>query len=154
MIGLFAVTALVVVLARPIISVMASGWSEQQIDLGVTFALWCFPQIFFYGLYTVVGQILNARGAFGAYMWAPALNNVVAIGALLVFVWLFGTQQSAQHTPESWTSQQTFWLAGMATVGVALQALILFIPLKALKIGLGIKPVSYTHLTLPTKRIV
>lgn len=138
-IGLFAVTALVVVLARPIISVMASGWSEQQIDLGVTFALWCFPQIFFYGLYTVVGQILNARGAFGAYMWAPALNNVVAIGALLVFVWLFGTQQSAQHTPESWTSQQTFWLAGMATVGVALQALILFIPLKALKIGLGIK---------------
>jgi len=138
-IGLAVITLLVVLCARPIISVMASDWSPEKLDMGTTFALWCFPQIFFYGLYTVVGQILNARGAFGAYMWAPVLNNVVAIASLLVFIALFGTWQTGQHDPSHWTTDKTFWLAGMATIGVAAQAVILFIPLKALKLGLGLK---------------
>ncbi|WP_129657139.1 murein biosynthesis integral membrane protein MurJ [Rothia halotolerans] len=138
-IGLAVLTTAVVLLARPIITVVSTNWTQDQIDFGVTFALWCFPQLFFYGLYTVVGQILNARGAFGAYMWAPALNNVVAIAALLVFIWMYGTNASAGHSMENWTGGQTFWLAGMATVGVAAQALILFLPLKRLRLGLGVK---------------
>ncbi|WP_129358264.1 MULTISPECIES: murein biosynthesis integral membrane protein MurJ [Micrococcaceae] len=138
-IGLFVITAIVVLCARPIISIMANDWSQEKIDFGTTFALWCFPQIFFYGLYTVVGQILNARGAFGAYMWAPVLNNVVAIASLLVFIGLFGSWGTAHHDPSNWSGEKTFWLAGMATIGVMAQALILFIPLKALKLGLGIK---------------
>ncbi|MCP3425527.1 murein biosynthesis integral membrane protein MurJ [Rothia sp. AR01] len=138
-IGLAVLTTVVVLLARPIITLVSTGWTQDQIDFGVTFALWCFPQLFFYGLYTVVGQILNARGAFGAYMWAPALNNVVAIAALLVFIWMFGSNATADHSLGNWTGAQTFWLAGMATVGVAAQALILFIPLKRLRLGLGVK---------------
>ena len=133
-IGLFVITAIVVLCARPIITIMANGLSPEKIDFGTTFALWCFPQIFFYGLYTVVGQILNARGAFGAYMWAPVLNNLVAIVSLLVFIFMFGSWGTAHHDPSNWNANKTFWLAGMATLGVAAQALILFIPLKALKL--------------------
>lgn len=138
-IGLLVITTIVVLCARPIIGIMANDWSQEKIDFGTTFALWCFPQIFFYGLYTVVGQILNARGAFGAYMWAPVINNVVAIVSLLVFIGLYGSWGSAHHDPSNWTDGKTFWLAGMATIGVMAQALVLFIPLKALNLGLGIK---------------
>lgn len=138
-IGLACVTTVVVLLAHPIIALMGVDWSPAQTSMGATFALWCFPQIFFYGLYTVVGQVLNAREAFGWYMWAPVVNNVVAIATLLVFIFLYGSYSHAGHSLENWTTGKTFWLAGAATIGVALQALVLFIPLRALRIGLGVK---------------
>lgn len=137
--GLLSVTVVVVALAGPIIGFMSDGWSHQQLDLGVVFALWCFPQIFFYGLYTVVGQVLNAKEAFGWYMWAPVLNNVVAIAALVVFIVVFGTHAHNGDTIDQWNATKTFLLAGMATLGVVAQALVLFIPLKALNLGLRLK---------------
>jgi peptidoglycan biosynthesis protein MviN/MurJ (putative lipid II flippase) len=48
----------------------------------VLFARFCLPQIFFYGVYVLVGQMLNARGRFGPMMWAPILNNLVWISVL------------------------------------------------------------------------
>ena len=42
------------------------------------------PQIFFYGAFFVLGQILNARDKFGAMMWAPIANNVISGLILLV----------------------------------------------------------------------
>lgn len=135
---LAGVTVVVMTLAVPIIHVMGPGWSDAQLAMGITFALITFPQIFFYGLYTVVGQVLNAKGAFGAYMWAPVLNNVIAIAALLVFIFQFGPFRTHRHTLENWTNGQTFWLVGMATVGVAAQAFVLFWPLG--RLGLGLRP--------------
>ena len=46
--------------------------------LATAFAYWCLPQLCFYCLYTLLGQVLNAHSRFGAFMWAPALANVVA----------------------------------------------------------------------------
>ena len=40
------------------------------------------PQLFFYGAFFLIGQVLNARDSFGPMMWAPILNNVVGIGVL------------------------------------------------------------------------
>ncbi|WP_317259747.1 lipid II flippase MurJ [Kocuria atrinae] len=111
---------------------------RRPADHGHHVRLITFPQIFFYGLYTVVGQVLNAKGAFGAYMWAPVLNNIIAIAGLVVFIYQFGPFASTPHTLENWTSAQTFWLVGMSTVGVIAQALILFWPLK--RLGLGLRP--------------
>lgn len=136
--ALLCVAAVVVLLAGPIIRTMGTDWSPAQLSLGLTFALFTFPQIFFYGLYTVVGQVLNARGAFGWYMWAPVVNNVVAIAALLVFIQQFGAYQQDPHTLENWAPAKTFWLAAMATVGVAAQALVLFWPLG--RLGLRLRP--------------
>lgn len=140
--GIAAVTLIVMFAAWPIIQVMGSKWTPEQQHFGLIFALWCFPQIFFYGLYTIIGQVLNARGAFGWFMWAPVVNNLVAIAALLLFIFVFGPQNVAVNPPthnlDSWTNAQTVVLAGSATLGVALQALILFIPLR--RLGLNLRP--------------
>ncbi|MDY3049877.1 MAG: murein biosynthesis integral membrane protein MurJ [Rothia sp. (in: high G+C Gram-positive bacteria)] len=140
--GIGAVTVLVLAFSWPIISIMGSRWTPEQQHFGWIFALWCLPQIFFYGLYTILGQVLNARGAFGWYMWAPVLNNLVAIAALCLFIFVFGPQNVSSNPPfhhlGSWTSAQTILLAGSATLGVALQALILFIPLRST--GLKLRP--------------
>ena len=41
------------------------------------------------------GQVLNARGSFGPYMWAPAVNNVVAIVGFGVFIAVFGVWKTS-----------------------------------------------------------
>ncbi len=60
---------------------------QATLDLAIAFAWWCLPQIFFYGLYTLLGEVLNARRSFGPFTWVPVLNNVVAIAGLLVFAY-------------------------------------------------------------------
>ena len=76
---------LVVTAAAPLlVRLFSQGWDSPTIGLATAFALICLPQVFFYGLYTLLGQVLNARGQFAAYMWAPALANIVAIGGLVV----------------------------------------------------------------------
>ncbi|GGH66643.1 murein biosynthesis integral membrane protein MurJ [Rothia aerolata] len=139
--GIAAVTVVVLACSWPIISVMGQQWTNEQRALGLVFALWCLPQIFFYGFYTIIGQVLNARGAFGWYMWSPVINNVVAIAALILFIVLFGRQTNTTpplHDVSTWTSAQTLVLAGSATLGVAIQALILLFPLK--RLGLKLRP--------------
>lgn len=139
--GIVAVTAVVVACSWPIISLMGRGWTPEQRALGLIFALWCLPQIFFYGFYTIIGQVLNARGAFGWFMWAPVINNVVAIAALILFIVMFGRQTNSTpplHDVSNWTTAQTLVLAGSATLGVAIQALVLLVPLRST--GLKLRP--------------
>ncbi|MCX4235488.1 MULTISPECIES: murein biosynthesis integral membrane protein MurJ [Streptomyces] len=64
-------------------------------DVAVTFARYFLPTIFFMGIHVVMGQILNARGKFGAMMWTPVLNNVVIIVTLGLFIWVYGTASSS-----------------------------------------------------------
>lgn len=60
---------LVLTLGAPlVVKIFAATMSPEWYSLTVAFAVWCLPQIFFYGLYTVLGQILNARENFGPYM--------------------------------------------------------------------------------------
>ena len=131
--------ALVVTLAAPLILSVVIELTGDQLALATVFAYWLFPQILFYGAYAVIGQVLNANGRFGAYMWAPVVNNVVAITGLILFINVIGRQTTEQFTPENWTSSATLILAGSTTLGVALQALVLLIPLK--KLGLGLRPI-------------
>lgn len=118
------ITALTVVcvLAAPLLYRLydLSG-SEARVDLGVSFALICLPQIFFYGMYALLGQVLNARGRFGAYMWAPALANVVAIAGLTYF--LIAMPHEAPLS--EWNTSMIWTLAGSATLGIVLQAVCL-----------------------------
>ena len=59
---------------------------ETEFELTVLFTRYCLPQILFLGLFTLFGQIANARGSFGPMMWAPILNNLVVIGVLISFI--------------------------------------------------------------------
>ena len=81
---IMGVATLLLTLAAPLLVrlVVSSGWSDDARGLAIAFAFICLPQMFFYGLYTLLGQVLNAHSRFGAYMWAPAVANVVAIAGL------------------------------------------------------------------------
>nr|WP_284288962.1 lipid II flippase MurJ [Angustibacter aerolatus] len=135
LLGLAAVTV-VATLASPLVPVLLQPgggrpWDPATQHLAVAFAYWCVPQVFFYGLYTVLGQVLNARGRFGAYMWAPVVNNVVAIAGLAVLLHQPGQARGrAARTPSTaWDGGRVAVLAGTATLGVAVQALVLLWPL-------------------------
>ncbi|WP_309074746.1 murein biosynthesis integral membrane protein MurJ [Paenarthrobacter sp.] len=133
---LLALTALVTLAAPLVIDLTTQGYSEQQKALAVTFAFWCLPQIFFYGLYALLTQVLNAHGAFGPAMWAPILNNLVAISGLGMFIWILGENVYNPHTLDNWGPTQTLLIAGFSTFGVVAQTAILLIPVFRLRLGL------------------
>lgn len=133
---LLALTLAVTLLAPWVIELTTQGYSPQQKALAVSFAFWCLPQIFFYGLYALLTQVLNAHGAFGPAMWAPILNNIVAIAGLGMFIWTFGANAVNPHTLDTWGSTQTFLVAGFSTVGVIAQTTILLVPVFRLRLGL------------------
>ncbi|WP_159802062.1 murein biosynthesis integral membrane protein MurJ [Arthrobacter zhaoguopingii] len=135
--GLLVLTVLAT-LAAPFIADLVSNVSGARLALVTTFAYWCLPQIFFYGLYAIIGQVLNANGSFGPYTWAPVVNNVISIGFLTAFIVVLDPESTAGHTPENWTLTHTLLLAGGTTLGVVVQALVLFLPLR--KLGLGLSP--------------
>src|SRR5687768_2981905 len=99
---LLGLTALVTLAAPWVIELTTQGYSPQQKALAVAFAFWCLPQIFFYGLYALLTQVLNANGAFGPAVWAPILNNLVAILGLGMFIWIFGANVANPHTLDNW----------------------------------------------------
>jgi putative peptidoglycan lipid II flippase len=133
---LLGLTAMVTLAAPWVIELTTQGYSPQQKALAVAFAFWCLPQIFFYGLYALLTQVLNANGAFGPAMWAPILNNVVGIAGLGMFIWIFGENKVNAHTLDTWGPSQTLLVAGFSTIGVVAQTAILLIPVFRLKLGL------------------
>jgi putative peptidoglycan lipid II flippase len=133
---LLALTLLVTLLAPWVIELTTQGYSPQQKSLAVSFAFWCLPQIFFYGLYALLTQVLNANGAFGPAMWAPILNNIVAIAGLGMFIGIFGANLANPHTLDNWGPSQTFLVAGFSTIGVIAQTAILLVPVFRLRLGL------------------
>ena len=133
----FIVTLAFTIAAPMLVRLYTSGWSEDQLALATAFAYWCLPQLFFYGLYSIFGEVLNSRSAFGPFMWAPVLNNLVSISGLAFFILIFGADPTGSRLVEAWGGDRIALLAGSATVGVAAQALILLLSWK--KIGLGLR---------------
>lgn len=124
---ILGVTTIAATLLAPfLVRISVSQFTPQQYELAVGFAYWCLPQIFFYGLYSVLGEILNARKSFGPFTWAPLVNNVISIAGILVFIALFGSDHAGHRGFDGWTPQMVALLGGTATLGVACQAFILF----------------------------
>ena len=117
--------------AAPFVVRMYSSatWSQEQRNLATAFAFLVIPQLFFYAAYTILGQVLNAREQFGPYMWAPVLNNVIAIAGLVIYLVMFGGYTASADVPSAWTAERIAWLAVPATIAMASQALILLWPL-------------------------
>ncbi|HET8896142.1 MAG TPA: murein biosynthesis integral membrane protein MurJ [Protaetiibacter sp.] len=119
-------TILATSLAPLLTLVYGATLPQATLNLAIAFAWWCLPQIFFYGLYTLLGEVLNARRSFGPFTWVPVLNNIVAIAGLLVFAWAFGVDPDGARAADEWTPAMIAVLAGTATLGIAVQALVLF----------------------------
>ncbi|WP_442807042.1 murein biosynthesis integral membrane protein MurJ [Streptomyces sp. NBC_01294] len=115
----------VAVLAAPLIISVYTDYSGAQESTTVALARYCLPQILFYGLFTLLGQVLNARGRFGAMMWTPVLNNVVIIAVFGLFLYV-------SHDATGGLSADETRLLGLGTTaGIVVQALALVPSLRA-----------------------
>ena len=121
---LLALVALGVLLAPALVRLYAPEFStpgfETEQAIAVAFTRYCLPQIFFLGLFTMLGQVANARGSFAPLMWAPIANNLVVI---VVFTGMLIVQRSLSL--DTITDLQVQILGWGTTLGVVVQALIL-----------------------------
>ena len=122
---LAGVTAICLPAAPWIIDLLSANKSPDFLSLTTALAYICMPQVFFYGLYSVLGQVLNAYGRFSAYAWAPAWANVIQIAGLAYFIREWGQQP----TLTTWTPTMVWVLAGTTTLGIVVQGLCLIVPL-------------------------
>ena len=68
----------------------------EQRESVIDFARLTLPQVFFYGMFVLVGQVLNARQRFGPMMWAPIANNVISVAVLATYLATFGAAEGAE----------------------------------------------------------
>ncbi|HEY0261271.1 MAG TPA: lipid II flippase MurJ [Lacisediminihabitans sp.] len=130
---LFGVVTLAATLAAPaLVNLYASsaaqgrGFTPDALALSTAFAYWCLPQVFFYGLYSLLSEVLNARRIFGPFTWAPILNNLVSLAGLVAFMLLFGARDGNQLVSD-WDTGRIVLLGATTTAAVAAQALVLFL---------------------------
>src|SRR5690349_1722091 len=126
----------VLVLAAPLVMrlYLNSSYDDPalaaQRDSAITFARYCLPQVFFYGMFVLLGQVLNARGRFGPMMWAPIANNVISVAVLAAYLVGFGPAAAAELCGGYRPSQE--WLLGLgSTIGIAVQLAVLVPYLRA-----------------------
>ena len=136
-IGILLAMTVVMAAASPLLARLYVGSDDHQmIALTTSFTLWCMPQVFFYGLYTVLGQILAAKDHFLTYAWSSTGANIISCAGFTGFILLFS--KANEQPLEFWTADKIALTAGTWTLGVAFQALILFLPLA--RIGFKYKP--------------
>jgi putative peptidoglycan lipid II flippase len=93
----------------------------------IMFVRLCLPQIFFYGAFVLVGQVLNARRRFGPMMWAPIANNIVACASIVIFLLVYRVGDN----PPTYSHGEELLLGIGHTLGIAVQLLVLLPYLRA-----------------------
>ena len=128
-ISLLVVTVIGTLLAGPLVDLYAGNINGKPGSAGaaehhlmVIFAYFFIPQIFFYGMDSLLGAILNTRGRFGANMWTPVINNVVVI----IVGGLFILTEGLNRTPQTISSGGVELLAIGTTLGIVIQSICLF----------------------------
>ncbi len=121
---LLLVTLVATLLAQPIASLYGGNLSRpNEYHLTVVLAYFFIPQIFFYGMDSLLGAILNVRGRFGANMWTPVINNVVVIFVGILFWVTVGKSGIQSNTISGYGIE----LLGIGTtLGIVIQSLALF----------------------------
>ncbi|MFF4040780.1 murein biosynthesis integral membrane protein MurJ [Streptomyces sp. NPDC001816] len=125
MVALAALTALAMLAAPLLVRALSPTIADNPAanDVAVTFTRYFLPSIFFMGIHVVMGQILNARGKFGAMMWTPVLNNIVIILSLGAFIWVYGTAANSHLAVTNIPPQGQRLLGVGVLLGLVVQAL-------------------------------
>jgi putative peptidoglycan lipid II flippase len=97
---------------------------SAQLESVIDFARYCLPQVFFYGMFVLVGQVLNSRGRFGPMMWAPIANNVVAVAVLAAYLTSYGPARGAEKQGGFGSGQELLLGLG-STLGIVVQLAVL-----------------------------
>jgi putative peptidoglycan lipid II flippase len=134
---LLALVVIGVIFAPQLVYLYAPSFStpgfETEREIAIAFTRYCLPQIFFLGLFTMLGQVANARGSFAPLMWAPIANNLVVIVVFSAFLLKWPTVNV-----DSITDTQIQILGWGTTAGIIIQALILIPVVK--HSGIRIRP--------------
>jgi putative peptidoglycan lipid II flippase len=119
---LLGITLVATLLAGPIVDLYGSNITDvREHQVMVEFAYFFIPQIFFYGMDSLLGAILNVRGRFGPNMWTPVINNVVVIFVALLYM------VSDHSTSADTVSGFGLNLLGIGTtLGIVIQSVCLF----------------------------
>ena len=130
------VTVVLVVLAPQLLSVYLDDRFLEpdraaQLDSIVDLTRWCLPQVFFYGMYVLIGQVLNARGRFGPMMWAPIANNLLAMAVLVLYLVIWGPVGGGPDRYAALDTGQEVLLGLGSTLGIVAQCLVLVPYLRA-----------------------
>jgi putative peptidoglycan lipid II flippase len=115
--ALLGLTVLATLAASLLVELYAHAITGPERHLMVIFAYFFIPQIFFYGVSSLAGGILNARGHFAAPMWTPVINNIVVIGVLLLFIATGGIGTD----PSTISASQVQLLGFGTTLGIVAQ---------------------------------
>jgi putative peptidoglycan lipid II flippase len=133
--ALAGVTVLAMALVVPIVGLYSgskvTGTTEH---LAIIWALFFIPQIFFYGVSSLIAAILNSRGSFAAPMWTPIVNNLVVIGFLGAYVAMAGLNK----TPSTISAAEVQLLGFGTTLGIVAQTIALLPALR--RVGFRWRP--------------
>jgi putative peptidoglycan lipid II flippase len=125
---LVAALAVVMTVASPAITWLYTddAWHQPalapQFSSMVLLTALCMPQVFFYGMFFLLAQVLNAREKFGPMMWAPIANNVVAVVMLALYAAIWGFHSD---TSQPFSAGQLALLGIGSVVGIAIQTAVL-----------------------------
>jgi putative peptidoglycan lipid II flippase len=151
--SLLAVTVVATLLAAPLVDLYAptihgpaGSPLAAEHNLMVLWAYFFIPQIFFYGMSSLIGAILNTRGRFAAPMWAPVVNNLVVIVIGGLYVMTVGLNKD----PSNISAGGVQLLGIGTTLGVVAQTVALFPSLRAAgfrwRPTLGFRPGEVTEM--------
>jgi len=124
-IALGAITLVATLAAALIVALYAGSIHGAERHLMVVFAYFFIPQIFFYGVSSLAGAVLNARGHFAAPMWTPVINNIVVIVVTLAFMVMGGVFSGAHPAVTTITPLEVQLLGIGTTLGIVAQTVAL-----------------------------
>ena len=133
--------AVVVTIGAPLVTAIYTSADWRGADLAAQYASMValtyltLPQIFFYGAFFVLGQILNARDKFGPMMWAPIANNVISIAVMGLYFVVWGNQEDHGG---AFTTPQILLLGLGSTLGIAAQTAVMLPALR--RLGFKLRP--------------
>ena len=109
----------VATLAAPLLirlyTLLAEGDDVDLYRTQATHLAWFFiPQILFYGLTALATALLNARRSFTAPAFAPVLNNLVVIAALVALPHVVDGDITLEAASEN---RAIVWMLGVGTTG-------------------------------------
>ncbi|WP_432559324.1 murein biosynthesis integral membrane protein MurJ [Granulicoccus sp. GXG6511] len=134
------IVTVTVTLAAPLITRIYSSdrWRSPEMadhyQAMVFLTMITLPEVFFYGAFVVLGQILNARDRFGPMMWAPVASNVIQVLSFVVFLTAWGKTDGE----DPFSPAQIWVLGGGYLLGSILQAVVMVIFLR--RMGYRFRP--------------
>jgi putative peptidoglycan lipid II flippase len=135
--ALFGITVVATALAAQIVSITAGSITGSERHVMVVWAYVFMPQIFFYGMNSLIGAILNTRNSFAAPMWTPTVNNLVVIFFGLVYA------IGGHNSPASISPGGVRLIAFGTMAGIVLQTAALVPSLR--RVGFRWRPVLGFH---------